>query len=78
MTNVSPDAVEHESIPHPATSQTQPLPAPHQKPKPLYKRTHGARKGRMEKPEELFHDLIRAGKVAIIRRKGAPPLIKWL
>lgn len=29
-------------------------------------------------PEALYADLIKAGQVKIVRRKGKPPLIVWL
>lgn len=48
------------------------------RPKPFYARTTGARKGRMEKPENLFEDLIKLGKVKVIRRRGKPPLIQFV
>lgn len=28
--------------------------------------------------EELYRDLIKAGLVRIVRRRGKPPLIQWL
>ena len=33
---------------------------------------------RMPKPEELYRDLIKAGIVKVVRRRGLPPLIEWL
>lgn len=29
-------------------------------------------------PEALYADLIKAGLVRIVRRKGKPPLIQWI
>lgn len=33
---------------------------------------------RPEKVEKIYADLIKEGKVRIVRRKGRPPLIVWI
>lgn len=73
----NPPVVEMTDEIKPVIIPPQPAFRP-KKPKPMYARTRGAKNGRMEKPEDLFREAIRAGIVQVIRRKGKPPLIKWL
>lgn len=43
----------------------------------LPKRSKRAR-SQKKKPEDLLRELIKMGKVRVVRRKGKPPLIQWL